>query len=66
MLNHVKSTVDENKAWCGATLGTEFYFKDTEHAVINGITNGKPIPCNDCIKNIIHYLTKTVDDMVNN
>lgn len=65
MPSHIKSTIDENKAWCGSTLSVEFYFKDAEQAAINGVINGKNVSCPDCVQNIIHYLTKPIDEMVN-
>lgn len=54
-MNHVKITTIDNLAWCGATLGTEFYFKDAEGAALNGLHGEKHI-CGRCLDNIMRSL----------
>lgn len=62
-MNHIKATHEENKAWCGKTLTTDFYFKDAEHAAINGITQGRLIPCVDCVEMVMKYMGAAYDEI---
>lgn len=55
-MNHIKNVTTE-KTWCDTALNTDFYFKDIEQAVINGM-HGTRIVCRDCIHNIIFYLQR--------
>lgn len=57
---HVKTTLqDDNKSWCGESLSTDyFYFKDAEHATINGAVDGEKSVCRQCSYTITKYLNK--------
>lgn len=58
MCNHVKSVHDEQKSWCGETLGNDFYFKSVEHAVLNGLHEAKLATCKSCTDHIINCLMR--------
>jgi hypothetical protein len=57
-MSHIKITNDENKSWCNEILGIEFYFKDAEHAALNGIYESKSFVCGACIDAIVNNLEK--------
>lgn len=54
-MNHIKRTLEENKAWCGENLDGSFHFKDTEAAVINGV-HGSIVPCQKCVEITANFL----------
>jgi len=56
MTNHIKCTLEENKAWCGEELDSSFNFKDVESVVINARTNGTTAPCVKCLAVVVNYL----------
>ena len=56
-MNHIQATHDTGRSWCGETLAaTSFYFKDAEHAAINGNILGRLLPCSHCTRKIIECL----------
>lgn len=55
-MNHIRRSIEENKAWCGEELDGSFNFKDTEAAVINGAMKGELVPCTKCVDEVIGYL----------
>lgn len=59
-MNHVKTNAEDNRSWCGESLGAEFYFKDAEHAALNGVYQGQQKICPKCAKNIIKALASNL------
>lgn len=55
---HVKLTTADETAWCGITLGTEQFYKDSEHAALQGMYEAKQTVCAECIDLIIHCLAQ--------
>ncbi len=54
---HIQNSTHEKHAWCGENISEgDFFFKDVEHAVINGHTGGEIIPCWACLGKIISCL----------
>jgi hypothetical protein len=62
MANHIKHIHDDNKTWCGETVGNEFYFKSVDHAVLNGMGRSQLhthlVTCEACTTLIIENLLK--------
>lgn len=57
-MNHIKSITDEGKAWCGETLGLEFYFKSLDATAMNGLFLEERYPCGRCLNLVIEALLK--------
>lgn len=55
---HIKSELETEIAWCGEKLKNEFYFKNCDTAVLNGMHGSELHPCVNCTKIIIDYLTR--------
>lgn len=55
-ITHIKMTTTDSSAWCGAALGTDFYFKSSEDAALNGRYNEIPKACDLCTQEIISCL----------
>ena len=61
MKTHVRSVHDETKSWCSEILGNEFYLKDVNQAVLNGLHASQVITCVECTNLIIETLVKGRD-----
>lgn len=61
--NHIKASHDEDKSWCGEFLSAgDHFFKDAEHAAINGDTAGRFNSCEKCVERIIKCLEYKSDE----
>lgn len=62
-MSHVKITTSDNLAWCDATLGNDFYFRDAEAAALNsGVGSGERTVCGRCLDNIMRSLDSNTRD----
>lgn len=57
-MSHIKTIRDDTMAWCGDMLATEFYFKDAEHAALNGLHDAKQMVCVRCVDAVVHALNE--------
>jgi hypothetical protein len=53
-MTHIRNTTTD-MMWCKEPLTNDFYFKDVEQALVNGLFGNKPI-CLDCSLNILKCL----------
>ena len=60
-VKHVRLTSDEGKAWCGAELSDDPFFKDAEHCALNGLYHPETHAhaCLSCVYIIIEKLMMT-------
>lgn len=55
-MNHIRSIHDENKSFCGESLGAEFQFKTLEQTFLNGLHYTSIKACKECTAIVIDYL----------
>lgn len=59
MSNHIQLFDDATKSLCGETLGNEFYFKNIERAVLNGLHEAHIAACPKCVDRVIECLKRS-------
>jgi hypothetical protein len=55
-MNHIKSIHDDTESFCGEKIGNDFYFKNVEAAILNGMHGTEKFACRDCTYKITQAL----------